>query len=53
MYELYINRKSWMFRTSPVKRGLPVCRMHENYVERCGKLPEDWEGDSNAGNLPR
>ena len=38
---------------SPVKRGLPVCCMRENYVEGYGKLPEDREGDGNAGNLPR
>ena len=27
--------------------------MRENYVDGFGKLPEDWEGDGNAGNLPR
>ena len=23
--------------------------MHENYVDRYGKLPEDWEGDGHVG----
>ena len=38
---------------SPVKCGQPVCRTRENYIYGCGRLPEDWEGDGNAGNLPR
>ena len=48
-----VNRKSWLFHTSPVKRGCPVCRTREYYIDSCGKLPEDREGDGNAGNLPR
>ena len=35
---------------SPVKHGGPVCHTYENYVDRYGKLLEDWEGDGNAGN---
>ena len=27
--------------------------MYENYVDGNGKLPEDWEGDGNVGNLPK
>ena len=52
VYELYVNHKPWMFHTSPVKRGRPVCCTYENYVDGYGKLPEDREGDSNVGNLP-
>ena len=52
-YEPYINRKSWMLCTSPMKCGGPVCRMCGNYIDVYGKLPEDWEGDGNAGNLHR
>ena len=52
-YELYVNHKSWMSHMSPMKHGLPVCRTRENYVDSCRKLPEDREGDSNVGNLPR
>ena len=50
-YEPYVNRESWMFRTSPMKCGWPVCHMYENYVDGDGKLLEDREGDSNIGNL--
>ena len=46
---MYVNRKSWMFHTSPVKHGWPVRRMCENYIDGYGKLPEDQEGDGNAG----
>ena len=52
-YEPYVNCKSWMSPTSPVKRGRPVCRTRENYVDGCRKLLEDREGDGNVGNLPR
>ena len=37
---------------SPVKYGLPVCRMYENYVDGYEKLLQDHELDSNVGNLP-
>ena len=50
-YVLYVNHKLWTFHTSPVKCGWSVHLMCENYVD--GNLPEDWELDSNAGNLPR
>ena len=51
-HEPYVNRESWMFRTLPVKRGQSVCHMYENYIDGYGKLPEDWEGNGNMGNLP-
>ena len=52
-YEPYVNRKLWMFHTSPMKCGQPVCHTRENYVDSYRKLLEDREGDSNVGNLPR
>ena len=52
-YEPYVNYKSWMFHTSPVKPGCPVCRKCENYVDSYGELLEDRERDGIAGNLPR
>ena len=51
VYVLYVNRKSWMIHTSPMKHLCPVCLTCENYVD--GNLPEDQELDSNVGNLPR
>ena len=42
-HEPYINRELWMFRTSPVKRGCPVCHTRESYVDGYGKLPEERE----------
>ena len=45
MHEPYINRESWMLRTSAVKHGCPVCCMRENYVDGYEKLPEEREGD--------
>ena len=50
-YVPYINWKSWMFHTSPVQHGRPVHHTCKNYVDGDGKLPEDQEGDGNAGNL--
>ena len=48
----YVNHESWMFHTSPMKRGQSVCHTYENYVDGYGKLPEDQEGDGKTGNLP-
>ena len=50
-YVLYINHKSWMFCTSPMKHGRSVHLTWENYVD--GNLLEDQELDGNAENLPR
>ena len=50
-YVPYVNRKSWTFHMSPMKHGQSVHLMCNNYID--GNLPEDWELDSNAGNLPR
>ena len=50
-YVLYINHKLWTFCMSPMKCGLPVHLMSENYVD--GNLLEDQELDGNAGNLPK
>ena len=50
-YVPYVNHKSWTFHTSPVKHGLPFRLTCENCVD--GNLPEDWELDSNVGNLPK
>ena len=39
---LYVTRETWMTCLSYAR----------NYVDSYGKLPEDQEGDGNAGNLP-
>ena len=39
VYVPYINCKSWMIHTSPVKHGWSVSLMYENYVN--GNLLED------------
>ena len=51
-HELYINRESWMFRTSPMKHGRSVCHTYENCIDGYGKLLEEREEDSKMGNLP-
>ena len=43
MDDPYVTCETWM----------TCLRMCENYVDGCGKLPEDREGDGNAGILPR
>ena len=48
---MHMYCKSWMFHTSPVKRGWPVCLTCENYIDR--NLPEDQELDGYVGNLPK
>ena len=40
----YVTRETWMTCLSYVHM--------KNYVDGCGKLPEDQEGDGNVGNLP-
>ena len=50
-HEPNVNRESWMFRTSPVKRGCPVCCTCENYVDGYGKLLEEQEDYVKMGNL--
>ena len=51
-HEPYVNRDSWMFHTSPVKRGQPVCRMCENFVDGYRKLLDEREDYGKTGNLP-
>ena len=51
-HEPYANCESWMFRTSPMQCGWPVCRMRENYIDGYRKLPEEWEDYGKTGNLP-
>ena len=47
----YVNHKSRMICTSPMKCGCSVHQPYKNYVH--GNLPEDQELDGNEGNLPR
>ena len=50
-YVPYVNCKSGTFHTSPVKHGCSVHLTCENYIDK--NLPEDWELNGSAGNLPR
>ena len=40
-----------MIRMSPMKCGCSIRQPYKNYVHR--NLPEEWELDGKAGNLPR